>query len=145
MLYVRKWAWLNTAPILRDRQSTGPTLTRLEEARQSLGDDDFNPEMPVVVGHDQLASFLWEVGPTTGGHAITHVDIACWQHNTHIHLDAWEARTLRRLSLEYAGECARATDPNCPSPTQIVMTVQRREEVAKQMKAMLSALANQKE
>lgn len=96
--------------------------------------------MPVVVAHDQLASFLWEVGPTVGGHAIGHTDIYTWQRNTFRHLDAWEAKTLRLLSLEYVAESARATDINCPSPTQVVMTESRRAEIARQMQEMLRGL-----
>lgn len=95
------------------------------------------PEMPVVVAHDQLASFLWEVGPTSGPHPISHTDIFTWQANTFVSLNAWEARTLRHLSVEYVSECARATDPECPSPTEPVMTEAKRDEVARRVRAML--------
>lgn len=144
-LYVRKWAWLNATPLTRETHSAEPTLTRLEKARRDRGDEFFQPLMPVVPAHDQLVTYLFEVGPTINGAPISHTDIAFWRRNTYTPLDAWEARTLRALSVEYAAESARATDPACPSPTEPVITRAMRDDVALKMRAMMRSLVSHKE
>jgi hypothetical protein len=141
-LYVRKWAWLNAIPLSRETHSAEPTLNRLEKARRDRGDEFFLPLMPEVPAHDQLVTYLFEVGPTINGAPISHTDIYTWQRNTYTRLDAWEARTLRALSVEYAAETARATDPACPSPTEPVITRAMRDEVALRMRAMMRSLCS---
>lgn len=67
-----------------------------------------------------MVEWLFELGPTVaagmGAGPITHGDIADFQSNTGIDLDAWQARTLRRLSLDYLAESHKATKPDCPPP-----------------------------
>ncbi len=73
-----------------------------------------------------LVEYLWEIGPTVpagmGAAPIAHSEIAAWQANTGIPLDAWEARLLRDLSLAYLAESNRATDHGAPPPWQPVIT-----------------------
>lgn len=73
-------------------------------------------------GAQYLAAYLFEIGPTLssgmGDGPITHSEIAAWMGNTGIELDAWQARTLRRLSLDYLGESQAATQRGRPAPWQ---------------------------
>jgi len=88
--------------------------------RDDRKEDDYMPEMPEIEGHHQLIGYLWDCGPTAAGGMgeapLSHQDIWCWQENSGIELDAWEARMLRRLSGEYLAQCQASTSPQCPSP-----------------------------
>lgn len=79
------------------------------------------PPMPECDAY-YLAAYLFEIGPTapagTGEGAISHVDLAAWMGNTGIGLNAWEARTLRRLSMDYLSESHQATKRGHPAPWQ---------------------------
>lgn len=72
-------------------------------------------EMPP---HDAeyITAYLFEIGPTMGDTALTHTEIAHWQRNTGIELDAWETRFVKRLSVEYLAESHNATKSAAPSP-----------------------------
>ncbi len=74
-----------------------------------------SPDMPECEAV-YIIGYLSEVGPMQGDGPITHGEIEAWQRNTGIDLDAWEARTLRTISAEYASWHYRATDPLEPSP-----------------------------
>lgn len=67
-----------------------------------------------------LVAYLFELGPTTPAGMddgpISHGEIEAWQRNTGIELDAWECRTLKRLSIEYMSENRKATARDCPAP-----------------------------
>lgn len=69
-----------------------------------------------VAGH--LVNYLFEVGPVgygaMGPVPLTHSELAAWQSNTGIELNAWEARALRRLSMDYLAASNAATAPDCP-------------------------------
>lgn len=83
--------------------------------RDALGDPKHQPEMPPVeAGH--LLGYLWEVGPTPGGHVLTHAELRAWQEGMGLELAPWELRTLRRLSTDYLGETFNARQQDCPAP-----------------------------
>lgn len=63
-----------------------------------------------------IAAWLFEIGPTLGKTPLTHAEIESWQRNTGIELDAWQARTLRRLSCDYLDESYSARQADCPAP-----------------------------
>ena len=67
-----------------------------------------------------MVAYLFEIGPTqptgAGPAPIDHIAISAWQQNTGIELSAWEARTLRRLSIDYINECHRAKENYCKPP-----------------------------
>lgn len=81
--------------------------------------DGIDIEMPECLAL-HLAEYLFEIGPTVpagmGAGPITHTEIRAWSENTGIELDAWEARTLRRLSIDYANESHKARDRTRPAP-----------------------------
>lgn len=77
--------------------------------------------MPPCDAH-YLASYLFEIGPTSPSSAgeapVTHSELAAWMGNTGICLNPWEARTLRRLSIDYLNESQKATKRGHPAPWQ---------------------------
>lgn len=72
------------------------------------------------VDAEYLLAYLFELGPTMaagmGAGPITQQELAAWQVNTGIALTPWEARTLRRLSLDYLAAMRDAESPDCPAP-----------------------------
>jgi hypothetical protein len=67
-----------------------------------------------------LTDWLIEIGPlATGGMGpapLDWSDIANWQSLVGIRLDAWEARTIRKLSREFLDQMTKAKKPECPAP-----------------------------
>jgi hypothetical protein len=82
-----------------------------------LDSEGIEPEMPPVEWGKYLVEWLFEFGPTMGeGGALTAGEIQSWQELLGVRFQPWEARLLRRLSLEYAGESAMASKPDRPPP-----------------------------
>ncbi len=54
-------------------------------------------------------------------------EIEAWQHNVHVALAPWEARLIRKLSVEYVAEGRRAESENCPPPWRAEVTARERE------------------
>lgn len=61
---------------------------------------------------EYLLEYLFEIGLCPGGEPLLHSEIASWQGNVRIKLDAFEARALRKLSVAYVEECAKTKDPD---------------------------------
>lgn len=108
------------------------------------------PQLPPPGPAAHLIGYLFEAGPTSpgamGAHVLGHVDLAAWQANTGIALQAWEAKGLRRLSAEYLSASHDATEPDCPpfwaAPDA---TADRRAAVSDNVRSLFGRLANQKE
>lgn len=77
--------------------------------------DNHNIEMPECKAFYVL-EYLFELGITIGEHAITHAEIRAWMDNTGIELNAWEAQTLKRLSVIYVSSIfeSRSIDSETP-------------------------------
>lgn len=93
-----------------------------------------------------MLGYLFEVGPNTwagmGEAPISHAEIQAWQHNTGIALSAWEARTLRRLSVAYVDQLHKSRDPQCPAPwVPAVIEETARDSVHRRLKSLFSSLA----
>lgn len=143
-LYVRQAAWLNAAPDKAESdKSKKPNKTRREALKQ---DGIEEPEMPPCdAGH--LIGYLFEVGPTmaagTGEGPITHGELEAWQRNTGIDLNAWESRTLKRLSLDYLAESQQARATDRPAPWDgAAYSKSKAELAAERMKRETRALAS---
>lgn len=69
-----------------------------------------------------VAAYLFEIGPVLhggmGDYPLTHSELRAWMDNTGVELTAWEARTIRRLSMEYLSEQQRATTLGAAAPWQ---------------------------
>lgn len=76
--------------------------------------------MPPLEFGRYLVDYLFEIGPTLiagmGSAPITHGEIAAWQCNTGIALTSWEARVVKRLSIEYLNQSHKAQKRDCPPP-----------------------------
>lgn len=108
-MYVRHSAWLYATPDKAEGdKSKKPNVSRLQQMRDDLDDDEFNPEMPPVDAQ-YLADYFFEIGPTMGENPITSGELESWQRNTGIKFNAWECRTLMYLSKAFVSESQRAT------------------------------------
>jgi hypothetical protein len=113
-------AWLNAVPERPENdKSKAPRLSRLESLRKLRKDDKYMPDMPSVEAEHTL-DYLFEIGPVMGGSMgvspITNEEIQAWQLNTGIELQSWQARLIRRLSLDYLTESQKAEKRDCPAP-----------------------------
>jgi hypothetical protein len=88
--------------------------------RQTHKNEDYHPEMPPLSGGAYLVGYLFEVGPVMstgmGPSIVTHQELQAWQHGMGLVLEPWEIKFIRRLSSEYIGEQARATDRSAFPP-----------------------------
>lgn len=86
-----------------------------------------------------LTDWLFEIGPTSingmGEGPIGWQDLTAWESLTGIELDAWEAKTLRRLSLAYLGQKIESREPDCPAP-YIGLDDSNRERVSRKVGAI---------
>lgn len=64
---------------------------------------------------EYLLGILFEIGLTLGDHPLTHGEIESYQRNIGIKLNAWEIRTIKRLSETYLNESYKATDIDADS------------------------------
>jgi hypothetical protein len=107
--------------------------------------------MPELAAGRHLLEVLFEVGPTQvigmGGHmGISEAELLAWQTNQGIELTAWECRTVRTLSREYASMLGQASDPKCPAPyiPKALPSIAGREKIADAMDAWADKLNAQK-
>lgn len=112
--------------------------------RQDEGHGDALAMPPCEAYH--LVAYLFEIGPTVvngmGEAPITQSDVAHFQSNTGIALDAWQARTLRRLSLVYLSASYKAKKQDCLAPWQEAdYAVSPSQHKANKMRASIRALA----
>jgi hypothetical protein len=73
-----------------------------------------------------------------GDRPISEQELAAWQANSGIELDAWEARTIRRLSKAYLAQRYAAEKPNCPQP--YLGTEDDQEAMAQHVDAQIDAV-----
>jgi hypothetical protein len=106
-------------------------MTRLQE----LTERGLTPDLPELGPERYLVDYLLEIGPTMptgmGAVPLSHGEIAAWQGNVGVRLQPWEARELRRLSIEYVGTRAEAADPMCPPPYIATGSPDRRRAVSR--------------
>lgn len=99
--------------MVRERKS------RLERLREEAKDDDYLPDMPPV-DCEYLLVYLFEAGPLQGGGsapaALGWTEISAWRSLAGVALAPWQARLLRRLSLDYLNQMLQSTDPDCAPP-----------------------------
>lgn len=120
-------AWLNATPkpderTKRAKAGAVATLSRIEAMKRQK----ITPPMPPNPA-PHIVDRLVEIGLTEaagmGAGPLAWQSIAAWQQVTGIHLPPWEARLIRRLSVEYLAEGRRAESENCPPPWRAEVTV----------------------
>jgi len=108
---------------------------------QQLTKQGLSPSLPHPGVGEHLIGYLMEAGPTQpGGMGMAPLgwcELESWQRSTGIALQAWEARTLRRLSCEYVAAANDAADPACPAPYSTAPTPDQRELVSRQIRTAL--------
>lgn len=121
-LYVRHCAWLNAVPEEPSKPDSAKKkpVTRREALKKEMKMAEIDElEMPPCDAQ-HLVGYFFEMGPTMAAGMVdaplSHSEIDAWQRNTGIELDAWEARTIRRMSRDYVNEAHRASERDCPSP-----------------------------
>ena len=96
-IYIRHLAWLNAA---------------LEDSNEVSRREFFiNRNLDVALPEcdaSYILEYLFEIGVTANGEALTHSEIRSWQENTGVELQSFEARMLKRLSVAYLDECTKA-------------------------------------
>lgn len=92
-------------------KSEAPEPSRFEAIKAK----GIEPEMPSIDA-EFIVGYLYDIGPTMGDKAISHQEIESWQRNTGIDLDAWQTRTLHRLSVEYLVMSHNAKARDCQPP-----------------------------
>lgn len=114
---MRHSAWLGAVPEAKEgARADSAELSRREQVERDGGEI----ETPPFDQGDYLIGYLYEVGPTVatgmGAGPVTFAEIAAWQASRGFELEPWEARLLRRLSIDYLAESHRATKRDCPPP-----------------------------
>ena len=114
---MRHSAWLGAVPeAAPGARADAAKLSRRERIERDGGEI----EMPPCDEGEYLIAYLYELGPTVaadmGAGPVTFAEMAAWQAARGFELEPWEARLLRRLSVDYLAESHRATERNCPPP-----------------------------
>lgn len=114
-------AWLNAVPKPDERtkrakiQAGAPKLSRLEKMKRA-GVTPVMPPNPLPHIVDRLIEMGVTESAGMGEGRLSWREIDAWCSRTGIDLDPWEARLIRRLSVEYVAEGRRAESENCPPP-----------------------------
>ncbi|EJL34124.1 hypothetical protein [Novosphingobium sp. AP12] len=120
-LYVRQLAWLNATPKPPEgsKRAQAKDLPRALPRAEQLKKDRIVPQMPPNPA-PHILSRLFEIGLTEaagmGAGPLSWQSIKAWQDVIGVSLSRWEARLLRKLSVEYLAEGHRAESENCPPP-----------------------------
>jgi hypothetical protein len=129
-------AWLNAAPKPAEgtkraqAKDRPPAISRIDQLKRRK----IRPPMPPNPA-PHIISRLIEIGLTEaagmGSAPVSWQSIQAWSQLTGTRLAPWEARLIRKLSLEYLAEGRRAESESCPPPWRGEVTQREREtEVA---------------
>jgi hypothetical protein len=127
---VRQLAYLQTAPEpKRKPKNPAPSDQRPPSRMQRHQSQGTQPPLPEPGLARHLVDYLLQVGPTgygaMGPVPLSHSEIAAWQANTGAELTAWEATTLRTLSIDWITSSQAAQAEDCPAPWVDVHQVER--------------------
>lgn len=115
-------------------------MTRLERMEAQ----GRQPPLPPMGMAGHLVGYLFEVGPVgygaMGPVPLSHSELAAWQGNTGIELSAWEAKALRRLSMDYLSASNAAQEPDCPPFYADKPVVENRTAVSNAVRNILGGL-----
>ena len=114
-------AWLNATPKpdagtkRAKAEGNAPKLSRMDQMKR----DKIVPQMPPNPA-PHIIDRLVEIGLTEaagmGAAPLSWQSILAWQDAVSVALPPWEARLIRKLSVEYLAESRRAESENCPAP-----------------------------
>lgn len=125
-------AWLNATPkpderTKRAKNSEGrPTISRLEQMKRDKIPLQMPPNpAPHIV--DRLVEVGLSEAAGMGIAPLSWQSLNAWQLATGVVLAPWEARLIRRLSVEYVAEGRRAESENAPAPWRTEVTAREME------------------
>ena len=134
-------AWLNATP--KPPEGTKRAEKKIESAisrREQMKRDGADLRMPPNPA-PHLVDRLIEIGLTEsngmGTTPLSWREIEAWQANTGVDLSAFEAKVIRRLSVEYVAESRRAESENCPAPWRVEVTPREREIAEAKLRLVL--------
>lgn len=130
MLYVQQWAWLST-------RAKDQTKSRME----ILDDDELADRFPEVGSFGYIIETLSKIGVAlndgNGVHGLTWVEINAFLCATRMHLTAWEAETIKRLSALYASSVLKYDNIDAQAPYR---TEKEQTRIANTMKSALRGI-----
>lgn len=135
-------AWLNTAPKPDERtkraklNGDAPAITRAERMKK---DGAAIPMPPNPLPH--VVDRLIEIGLTEaagmGAGPVSWQTMDAWANRTGMDIPPWEARLIRRLSVEYVAEQHRAESENCPPPWRWQITEAEKQAANRDLDSLL--------
>lgn len=135
-------AWLNATPkpdARTKRAQIGAPVSQISRA-DSMKKDGIPIQMPPNPA-PHITDRLVEIGLTEaagmGAAPLSWASIHAWQVMTGAPLDPWEARLIRKLSIEYLAEGRRAENENCPPPWRAEVTQREKETELSQLRSVL--------
>lgn len=134
-------AWLNATPkpvegTKRAKAGLGAKISRLDKLRQDSAPVPLPPNpAPHII--DRLVEIGLTEAAGMGSGPISWQAIHAWQAMTGTAIEPWEARLLRKLSVEYLAESRRAESENCPPPWRRIVTVRERETEVQRLRMVL--------
>ncbi len=135
-------AWLNTTPKPDARSKRAklnldvPRLTRAERMKKDRVEIPMPPNpLPHVV--DRLIEIGLTEAAGMGAGPVSWLTIEAWCRLTGIDLPVWEARLIRRLSVEYVAEQRRAESENCPPPWRWQVTEAEKRAANRELESVL--------
>jgi hypothetical protein len=147
---VRQLAYLHApleTPSNKNLKKTN-TPTELATRMRRFDEQGVLPPLPDAGPAAHLAGYLLDAGPVAYGGMgpvpLTHADIAAWQANTGVELTAWEARTLRGLSMDWVGMLQTAAQPDCAAPW-VELQDDTRQRVADRVRNLFGGRARQQQ
>ena len=114
-------AWLNATPKPAPgtkRAENAAKLPKISRAEQMKKDKIpvRLPPNPVPAITEKLMELGLSEAAGMGAAPLSWKEIDAWCNRTAVDVPPWEARLIRRLSVEYVAESRRAEDENYPSP-----------------------------
>jgi hypothetical protein len=127
-------AWLQSTPKDKKKSlSEEKPQTRLERMEANR----IEPRYPEVDAAHHLIDVLFSAGPVEAGGMgeipLSSQEIQAWLDGAGIALNAWEFRSVRRLSLEYLKQSRASEEADCPAPYAGTSQEQQRDAVSKQI------------
>jgi hypothetical protein len=146
-LYIKQVAWLQATP----QKAAGKLASNIkteadkQSRMQKMEAQGITPQLPQPGIAAHLIDYLFDAGPVgyagMGPTPLPHSEIAAWQHNTGIELDAWEARAIRRLSQDYLSASRDAEEADCPPFWTNEPEIDRRDTVSNAVRAIFGGRA----
>lgn len=94
-------------------------VSRLEKMKTDMEDENYRPDMPEIDA-PHIVEYLFDVGPAVntgmGAVSLRSEHLIPWEQETGIELQPWEARFLRRLSVDYLVQAQKSEKIDCPPP-----------------------------